>query len=54
VIGRAAQVKYGKVLFSVYTSKDYVKQVIAGMQKGKNKLPCRCQITVGPVKSKIN
>ncbi len=54
VIGRAAQVKYGQTIFTVYTSKDYVKQVTVGLQKGNNKLPCKCQIIAGPVKKRIN
>lgn len=54
VVGRAAQAKYGKILFTVYTTKDFVKPVTVGLQKGNNKLPCKCQIIPGPVKKRIN
>lgn len=54
VVGRAAQIKYGKPIFTVFTSKDYIKQVTTGLEKGSNKLPCKCQIIAGPVKTKMN
>lgn len=45
-IGRAAQVKQGKALFSVYTSQEQIPQVKQALKKAAYKMPCQCTIQV--------
>jgi large subunit ribosomal protein L10e len=53
-IGRAAQVKRDQPIITVYTNKDNIKAVSKALNYSKYKVACGCQITVGPVKKKIN
>ncbi|MBW2971019.1 50S ribosomal protein L16 [Candidatus Woesearchaeota archaeon] len=45
-IGRAAQVKTGKVMFSVYTNPEQVVQTKLALKKAAHKMPCKCFIQV--------
>ena len=45
-IGVAAQVKKGRILFSVYTDKANTKSAREALQKANHKLPCKCSIQV--------